>query len=210
MRDGVSDIACGASPGPAESPGRLRAQSLRFGLGFGNVKVRKCKSHLGRRMMVSDRQAHNLTPPGLASPAGNHLRRVDCPRGPRAARNDTLVATCESLRWCRKRSVFEYSRKRLGYRTTLSHLLKSPTTLVRSFSVCSARSPSAATQILRLRAALSTRFFAAWSCCAADADRVSRMTPRLLQFTWKSTTSSQTVRLIIRLLYPNFLKLFAV
>ena len=120
--------------------------------------------------MVSDRQAHNLSPPGFnVSRAGNHLRRIDCPRGPRAARNDTLVATCESLRWCQKRSVFEYSGKRLGYRTTLSHLLKSPTTLVRSFSVCSARSPSAATQILRLRAALSTRFFAAWSCCAASA-----------------------------------------
>ena len=67
MSDGVSDIACGASPGPAESPGRLRAQSLWSGLGFGDVKVRKCKSHLGRRMMVSDRQAHTLSPPGLSA-----------------------------------------------------------------------------------------------------------------------------------------------
>ena len=67
MSDRMSDIACGASPSPAESPGRLRAQSLWSGLGFGDVKVRKCKSHLGRRMMVSDRQAHNLSPPGLSA-----------------------------------------------------------------------------------------------------------------------------------------------
>ena len=67
MSDRVSDIACGASPSPAESPGRLRAQSLWSGVGFGDVKVRKCKSHLGRRMVVCDRQAPNLSPPGSSA-----------------------------------------------------------------------------------------------------------------------------------------------
>ena len=67
MSDRMSDIACRASPSPAESPGRLRAQSLWSGLGFGDVKVRKCKSHLGRRRMVCDRQAHNLSPPGSSA-----------------------------------------------------------------------------------------------------------------------------------------------